>query len=149
MSTSAQEALRAKGLRVTPPRLAVLNALQKAPHSSAETLFKTIHPTIPTLYLSTTHDVINDLCRVELIRRVSLPDTNHSLYELAEGADNHHHLQCIQCGRLEDIECAIGAAPCLHPVNDHGMRVLEATVTYRALCAQCETPKNPIERTKK
>lgn len=149
MTTSADETLRAKGLRVTPPRLAVLNALREAPHSSAEALFKTISPSIPTLYLSTTHDVINDLCRAELVRRVSLPDTNHSLYELAEGADNHHHLQCVQCGRLEDIECSIGAAPCLHPVNDFGMRVLEATVIYRAICAQCETSNTPIERTKK
>ena len=69
--------------------------------------------------------------------RLRTDATDRALYEL-EFVDNHHHLQCIVCGRVEDVECSVGHAPCLIPSRDHGMRVLEATVTFRAICSDCE-----------
>jgi len=75
------------------------------------------------------------------VQRVNLPDVGSALYELRSD-DNHHHVQCVSCGRVEDVSCAIGAAPCLHPSHDHGMRILEAAVTYRALCHECERNSN-------
>ncbi|MBU3995269.1 MAG: transcriptional repressor, partial [Actinobacteria bacterium] len=53
-------------------------------------------------------------------------------------ADNHHHVQCIVCHRIEDVDCVVGEAPCLTPHDAHGMRVLEASVTFRGVCAACD-----------
>jgi len=133
--------LRSKGLRVTTQRVHVLETLRQHPHSSAETVFAGLRDELPGISTGTVHGILNDLTSADVVRRVSLPDVGSALYEL-HSADNHHHLQCVQCGRVEDVACAIGAAPCLHPSHDHGMRILEAAVTYRALCPECERNGN-------
>ena len=129
--------LRGAGLRVTTQRVHVLDALHRHPHSSADTIFAGIRDHLPGIAAGTVHGILNDLTDAGVVRRVSLPDIGSALYELHTD-DNHHHLQCVGCGRVEDVACAVGAAPCLHPSHDHGMRILEAAVTYRALCPECE-----------
>lgn len=133
--------LRAAGLRVTTQRVHVLEALRQHPHASADTVFAGIRDSLPGIAPATVHGILGDLTGASIVRRVSLPDIGSALYELHHD-DNHHHLQCVQCGRVEDVACAVGAAPCLHPTHDHGMRILEAAVTYRALCPECERNGN-------
>lgn len=133
--------LRGAGLRVTTQRVHVLTALRQHPHSSADTIFASIRDDLPGIAAATVHGILNDLTDAQIVRRVSLPDSGSALYELYRG-DNHHHLQCVGCGRVEDVACAIGAAPCLNPSHGHGMRILEAAVTYRAICPECERNGN-------
>lgn len=133
----ATQALRATGLRVTSQRVAVLDALAGRPHAAVDELHAAVAERIAGIALQTVHGIVNDLTDAGIAQRVSLPGAASALYELARG-DNHHHVQCIACGRVEDVPCAVGAAPCLHPSHDHGMRVLEASVTFRAICHECE-----------
>lgn len=135
------ERLRRAGLRVTVQRVAVLDALSRYPHASAEALHAVLRDTTPGIALPTVHGIVNDLTGAGIISRVSLPDVGSALYEI-QADDNHHHVQCIECGRVEDVACAIGEAPCLHPSHDHGMRIIEASVTYRAICSNCERNGN-------
>ena len=135
------ELLRAAGLRVTVQRVAVLDELSAKPHASAETVYSKLKRHLSGVALPTVHGILNDLTGAGIVRRVSLPDAASALYEVQHVDDNHHHLQCIECGRVEDVACAVGEAPCLHPSHDHGMRILEATVTYRAICSDCERKK--------
>ncbi len=135
------ERLRAAGLRVTLQRVAVIEALQTRPHASAETVFSQLRERHNSIALPTVHGILGDLTGAGIVRRVSLPDAPSALYEVQHEFDNHHHLQCVQCGRVEDVACAVGEAPCLHPSHDHGMRILEASVTYRAICSDCERKK--------
>ncbi len=137
----AQQRLRAAGLRVTVQRIRVLEAVAERPHASADVVFTSIRDALPGVAVATVHGVLNDLTAAGIVQRVNLPDVGSALYELRSD-DNHHHVQCVSCGRVEDISCAIGAAPCLHPSHDHGMRILEAAVTYRALCHECERNSN-------
>jgi len=138
---ASPERLRAAGLRVTVQRVAVLDALAVRPHASAETVFSALREELSGVALPTVHGILGDLTGAGLVRRVSLPDAGSALYEVQDAFDNHHHLQCIECGRVEDVACAVGEAPCLHPSHDHGMRILEASVTYRAICSDCERKK--------
>lgn len=137
----ATERLRAAGLRVTVQRVAVLEALAVHPHASADTVFSALRETLSGLALPTVHGILGDLTASGIVRRVSLPDAGRALYEVQDEFDNHHHLQCVECGRVEDVACATGEAPCLHPSHDHGMRIIEASVTYRAICSDCERNK--------
>jgi len=134
---TSEERLRGAGLRVTAQRVAVLDALATHPHAPAEALHAGVRERVPGIALPTVHGIVNDLTAAGIVRRVSLPDIGRALYELHMD-DNHHHVQCIECGRVEDVACAIGEAPCLHPSHDHGMRIIEASVTYRAICSECE-----------
>ncbi len=131
------ERLRARGLRVTQGRIAALSYLAAYPHSSAADIHTALAEQLPSLSPQSVHNIANDLTEHGILRRIDLPDSGSALYEPFEG-DNHHHVQCVVCHRIEDIECVVGAAPCLTPQHAHGMRLLEASVTFRGVCADCE-----------
>jgi Fur family ferric uptake transcriptional regulator len=56
------------------------------------------------------------------------------LYEA--GREWHHHFVCRSCRRVFDVECLVGARPCLTPGTDVGV-VEEAQVIFRGICAAC------------
>lgn len=128
-------ALRTAGLRVTAPRVAVLEEVDRCPHADAEAIARGVRNRIGAVSRQAVYDVLHALTEAELVRRVSV-GSRSMRYELHRH-DNHHHLVCRRCHRLEDVPCAVGAAPCLHPVEDHGFEVEIAEVVYRGLCSAC------------
>jgi Fur family ferric uptake transcriptional regulator len=135
IATYKQE-LRAAELRATSGRVAVLQALERAPHSTAEQVFELITGALPASSPQAVYMVLNDLTRAGLIRRFE-PAGSAALYERRIG-DNHHHLVCESCGTVQDVDCAVGKAPCLHPHGGAGFRVREAEVTFWGVCAACQ-----------
>lgn len=135
---AAPDMLRRAGLRVTAQRTAVLDALSGTGHAAVDELHERVQDRIPGIALQTVHGIVNDLTAAGIAQRVSLPGATSALYELARG-DNHHHVQCVVCGRVEDVECVVGEAPCLAPSDTHDMRILEAAITFRGICSDCES----------
>jgi Fur family ferric uptake transcriptional regulator len=131
-----KQELRCAALRATSGRLAVLGALDSAPHSSAEQIFTLISGDLPGTSPQAVYMVLNDLARAGLIRRFE-PAGSAALYERRTG-DNHHHLVCESCGEVRDVDCVVGQAPCLTPDSDQGFAVREAEVTFWGLCARCQ-----------
>ncbi|GAA1489190.1 Fur family transcriptional regulator [Brachybacterium sacelli] len=130
-------ALRGAGLRVTAPRLATLEAVTEHPHADAEAIARAVRERLGTVSRQAVYDVLNALSDAELLRRVSVGGRSMQ-YEL-HLHDNHHHLVCRECGRLEDVPCAIGESPCLIPHDDHGFDIEVADVVYRGVCSACRT----------
>lgn len=133
----AHTLLRGAGLRVTTQRTAVLDVLAASAHVAVDEIHEQVRAHIPGIALQTVHGIMNDLTAAGIAQRVSLPGAASSLYELARG-DNHHHVQCVVCDRVEDVDCVVGEAPCLTPNHTHDMRILEASVTFRGICSRCE-----------
>lgn len=131
------EALRDRGLRVTSGRIAALGYIEAHPHSTVADIHSAISRELSSISQQSVHNIANDLTECGILRRIELPDASGALYEARRG-DNHHHVQCVVCHRVEDIECVVGEAPCLHPNHSHGMRLLEAAVTFRGVCAACD-----------
>ena len=71
------------------------------------------------------------------MRRIE-PAGHPGLFELRV-SDNHHHLICTDCGAVEDVDCVVGAAPCLTPSDDHGFVIRVAEVTFWGTCSACTT----------
>lgn len=129
--------LRENGLRTTDGRIDALRYLEMNPHSSAASIYTALAERSPALSPQSVHNIVNDLTGAGILRRIDPPETGYALYETRTG-DNHHHVQCIDCRRIEDVDCVVGGAPCLSPNHSHGMRLLEASVTFRGICAECE-----------
>lgn len=127
--------MRELGLRVTRGRLAVLEALETHPHSSAEGVVGTVQQLLPDLSIQSVYNVLNDLTDQGMLRRFT-PPHSAALYETRVN-DNHHHAICTSCGRIEDVECAVGHAPCLTPSESHGMDIRIADVLYQGICEDC------------
>lgn len=132
-------ALRAAGLRVTRPRAAVLEVLDQAlhrhEHLSAATVAERARARIGHLSTQAAYDCLDALTAAGLARRIE-PAGHPVRYEARVG-DNHHHLVCRRCGSTADVDCTVGAAPCLTPSDTLGFRVDEAEVIFWGLCPSC------------
>lgn len=127
--------LREAGLRVTSPRLAVLAVVAGRPHIAAEDVAALVRERLGAVSTQTVYDALRVCTDVGLMRRIE-PAGSPARYERRTG-DNHHHLVCRQCGRIEDVECAVGHAPCLSADQDHGFEIDEAEVNYWGTCPEC------------
>ena len=129
------ELLREHGLPVTAQRLAVLRAVAKSSHGTAEVIAEEVRADIGTISRQAVYDALGILCEKGLIRRIQ-PAGSPALYEDRVG-DNHHHAICRSCGKTADVDCAVGEAPCLTAVNDLGFQIDEAEVIYWGTCPDC------------
>ena len=140
-----ERVLRAAGLRVTRPRLAVLDAVRAHPHLDTEALIRGARARLGAVSHQAVYDVLHVLTEKGLVRRIQ-PQGAVARYEARVG-DNHHHLVCRSCGRISDVDCAIGEAPCLTPSASQGFVVDEAEVIYWGTCPSCAagpaTPPHP------
>jgi len=132
---SDAELLRAKRLRVTAARLAVLAAVRAGDHLPADEIAAAARKRIGSISTQATYDVLTALTGVGLVRRIE-PAGGSARFE-TRVADNHHHLICRHCGRTVDIDCVTGVAPCLEPVDAAGFEIDEAEVVFWGTCASC------------
>jgi Fur family ferric uptake transcriptional regulator len=135
-------------LRVTRPRIAVLEAVCAHPHADTDTIFGAVRTRLPEVSRQAVYDVLNALTTVGLVRRIQ-PSGSVARYESRVG-DNHHHVVCRSCGVIADVDCALGEAPCLTASDDNGFVLDEAEVIYWGLCPDCSTsqPDSPTAERK-
>jgi Fur family ferric uptake transcriptional regulator len=133
--TDLADRLRRHGVQVTAQRLAVLAAVSQRPHGTADDIANLVRAEIGVISRQAVYDALNVLAEKGLLRRIQ-PSGSAARYEARVG-DNHHHLVCRVCGRMVDVDCAVGAAPCLAPADDSGYEVDEAEVVYWGRCPGC------------
>jgi len=134
-STEPTALLRGAQLRVTRPRVAVLEQLRRHPHADADTVTRGARDELGHVSTQAVYDILAALTEAGLVRRIE-PAGSPARYELRV-ADNHHHLVCRSCGEIVDVECAVGERPCLHASEDHGYEIDEAEVVYWGRCPAC------------
>ena len=138
---SSEERLRAAALRVTRPRVAVLDAVREHPHADTDSIVRIVRGSLGTVSTQAVYDVLRALSTAGVLRRIE-PAGSVARYEARVG-DNHHHLVCRGCGTIVDIDCAVGAAPCLLTDDDHGYVIDEAEITFWGLCPACARGREP------
>ncbi|SNT61236.1 Fur family transcriptional regulator, ferric uptake regulator [Asanoa hainanensis] len=131
--------LRARGMRVTRPRLAVLQVLGAGGHLEVDEIATAVRTRLDSVSTQAVYDVLGALSRAGLARRIE-PAGSPARFEARTG-DNHHHVVCRACGAIADVDCVHGTAPCLDPVGAGGFVVDEAEVTFWGLCPACQRAK--------
>ncbi|MCE0767961.1 transcriptional repressor [Pseudonocardia kujensis] len=129
--------LRGVALRVTRPRVAVLAAVHDNPHADTDTILAAARGAHVQVSHQAVYDVLRVLAAAGLVRRIQ-PAGLVSRYEARVG-DDHHHVVCRSCGAIADVDCAVGATPCLTAAEDRGFAIEEAEVIYWGLCPVCGT----------
>ena len=130
--------LREHGLKVTAPRRAVIAALVAKPHAAVDEVFELVRQTQPTTSLQAMYSILGAYVVAGIVQRIE-PAGSPARYEMRTD-DNHHHAVCEKCERIFDIDCVVGAAPCLIPENAGDFQITRAEVIYWGLCAACEAP---------
>ncbi len=127
--------LRDRGLRVTKQRVTVLEVLRARPHSTADMIEKYVREAFVPISTQAVYDVLEALETAGLVRRIE-PAGSPAIFE-ARVRDNHHHLVCRRCGAVADVDCVVGAAPCLDPADLGGFAIDEAEIVFWGICADC------------
>ena len=133
--TTLATALRERGQRVTPQRLAIARALSDMDrHVTAEQIFGEVSARMPGVSLPTVYATLDLLEELGLARRVP-SEGGAVVYD--PRADDHHHLVCRRCGAIADLDAPVDAAPLLAAARDAGFSPDASHVVVRGLCADC------------
>lgn len=139
MPDSTSDRLRTAGLRVTKPRVAVLEVLDEAgadrEHLTVAVVAGRARNRLGSLSTQAVYDCLDALTGAGVVRRIETAG-HPARYETRVG-DNHHHLICRSCGLTTDVDCGVGSMPCLLPSTPNGYVVDEAEVTFWGLCPDC------------
>ncbi len=139
----ASRALRAGGLRVTMPRLAMLTWLDGHPHATVDAIAAGVRERFGPVSTQAVYDMLAAGAASGLLRRIE-PAGHPARFERRTG-DHHHHLVCRRCGRTEDADRAIGAQPCLTAPEDLGLTVNEAEVMFWGVCPACKAAESSTD----
>jgi Fe2+ or Zn2+ uptake regulation protein len=135
-----EDLLRGASLRVTRPRVSVLAAVYDHPHADTSSIIGAVREDLGEVSQQAVYDVLEALTATGLVRRIH-PAGSVARYESRVG-DNHHHLVCRSCGAIDDVDCAVGVAPCLTAAEHRGYAIDEAEVVYWGLCPACSTVRS-------
>jgi len=115
--------------------MATLRAVASRPHATADEVTEDVRAAIGSVSRQAVYDTLAVLVEKKMIRRIQTPGSP-ARFEDRVG-DNHHHLICRTCGTTTDIDCAVGATPCLTAHDAHGFEIDEAEVIYWGRCPAC------------
>jgi Fur family ferric uptake transcriptional regulator len=101
----------------------------------ADAVAERVRAEIGVISVQAVYDALGALVDANLVRRIQ-PAGSPARFE-ARVDDNHHHVICRLCGRVADVDCAVGSAPCLTAVDGMGFQIDEAEVIYWGRCREC------------
>ena len=95
--------LKKAGLKVTHPRVKILQVLEKADphHVSAEDVYKALMEAEEDVGLATVYRVLTQFETAGLVERHNF-ETGHAVFELARD-DHHDHIVCLDCGLVTEF----------------------------------------------
>lgn len=95
--------LKDAGLKITMPRLKVLQILEQSRdhHLSAEGVYKALLEMGEDVGLATVYRVLTQFETAGLVNRHNF-EGGHSVFELSQG-EHHDHLVCVKCGKVEEF----------------------------------------------
>ena len=132
-----KELIRSAGYKATPGRLALLEVLQKSARPlSVPRIVRGLRGN--KVDQATVYRALATLEKIGAVRRVDLRH-GHADYELVQGGDHHHHINCLNCGTVQDFTgCVLGLVikkalrknPDFAEVREHSLELF-------GLCRKC------------
>ncbi len=120
---------------MTIQRRAIYEALEgRVDHPTADQVYESVRERIPGLSRTTVYRVLETLVRVGAARKV---EHHGAAARFDPRVDHHHHLACIQCARVIDIELSPAERIPVPNSRKTGFRVLDYSIHFTGLCSGC------------
>lgn len=135
------EALRSRGLRSTPQRRCVLDAVDELGHATAEQVAAHVRATGPDVSLATVYRTLELLEELGLVTHAHLEHgapTYHSIRPR-----EHLHLVCRGCGRVQEASAEHGHALARSIRGEHGFQTDVRHLALHGLCSDCAAAREP------
>jgi len=129
--------LKAKQLKVTPQRLAIFSVLYNTiEHPNAETIYKALHATHPTMSLATVYKTLDTLKKSNLVQELNVGEDS---FRYDANTESHPHMICNTCHEVSDLHTdaldhVIAAA---QAVTD--FEIESEKIFFYGTCPNCKT----------
>lgn len=133
--------LRKVGLKVTLPRLRILEILTKIQprHMSAEDVYKELLDAGEEVGIATVYRVLTQFEVAGLIKRHNFEE-GHSVFEVDHG-EHHDHLVCVQCGEVEEFVDEVIEKRQAEIAEQAGLKMTDHNLTIYGFCRKCAKAK--------
>ena len=127
---------RERGIAVTPQRLEIIRALLAAEnHPSPSEVCAAVRRQQPHVSLATVHRILEQFCEVGEARKVTLL---HDAARYDGNVEPHHHVLCVQCRRVDDIEIPEMDQLLEGKTSLGQYALLRCSVEIEAICKRCQ-----------
>lgn len=132
--------LRNAGLKVTLPRIKILEILEKQQHSdrhlSAEQVYKILLAEGEEIGLATVYRVLTQFEAAGLVNRHHFEGGN-SIFELNKGS-HHDHIVCVKCGKVEEFTDELIEKRQEHIAQEYGFVLTDHALSLYGYCSACQ-----------
>jgi len=130
--------LKKAGLKVTTPRIKILQILENAPehHLSAEDVYRILLESSEDIGLATVYRVLTQFEEAGLVVRHNF-EGGHSIFELDHG-QHHDHLVCVKCGRVEEFVDRVIEERQQEVAAQAGYTITDHSLNIYGICGSCQ-----------
>jgi Fur family transcriptional regulator, ferric uptake regulator len=127
--------LHERGLRMTPQRQLVLDAVRALGHATPERICAHVQQTAPAVNITTIYRTLDLLDRIGLVRHTHL---GHGAPTYSAGEHEHVHLVCHQCGTVMELPTELMGNLATELADRHGFALDVSHLALSGLCANCQ-----------
>ncbi len=146
---SVKKEMRLKGLKLTGPRLAILDYLVRIKgHPNVQEICEGLRMESPGIGMATVYRTVDLLMEIGVLRALILKKS-HLRYEVNWPGDHHHHLVCNGCGKVIEFGSCNFSSIVREIEKVTRYKVEEHNLEAYGFCPQCseENPAYSIEKT--
>jgi Fur family transcriptional regulator, peroxide stress response regulator len=130
-----EAACRENGLPLTVQRRTILEVLaERTDHPTADHVWEAVRARMPGISRTTVYRVLDAFVRLGVA--VKAPHTGQSV-RFDPRTERHHHLVCVECDRVFDLESPVLDGIRLPDTKRLGFRADDFSIHVRGVCADC------------
>ncbi|MDF0054776.1 Fur family transcriptional regulator [Staphylococcus pseudintermedius] len=136
-----KQQLQQSSYKLTPQREATVRVLieNEADHLSAEDVYLKVKEKAPEIGLATVYRTLELLADLKVVDKVSFGDGVSRFDLRKEGSKHfHHHLVCMECGRVDEIEEDLLPQVEERVENEYNFKILDHRLTFHGICGTCQ-----------
>jgi len=132
------EDLKSVGLKVTLPRLKILEVLEKSSnhHLSAEDIYRALMEQNEEVGVATIYRVLTQFEESGIVNKLNF-ENNQAVYELSN-VEHHDHLVCVKCNVIIEFQDDVIEQHQLQIANKHGFQLTDHSLYLYGLCKTCK-----------
>jgi Fur family transcriptional regulator, ferric uptake regulator len=132
------EQLQTRGIRVTPQRAIIFEAIEKLEgHITAEEIFEQVQQVNPYISLATVYRTLELLQELHLINQTNFGRSQ--TYFALKDHGSHHHLVCSECGQIEEFSDEIFSSVRAELEKQYGFQAQTDHMSIFGVCKVCQS----------
>lgn len=140
MMSQSNHDLRKAGLKVTLPRVKILELLERSPihHMSAEDVYKALLAAGEDVGLATVYRVLTQFEAAGIVERHHF-EGGHSVFELKD-SEHHDHIVCVDCGKVSEFHDDVIEQRQVEVAKSLGYELTGHSLHLYGRCLRCSSP---------